>query len=186
MQQRKFPATLPKLSFVLGGAASGKSDMAERLVAGYGLPKLYLATAQGLDDEMRAKIAAHRASRGAGWETREAPLTLPEAIAQAPAGRAVLVDCLTMWLSNLILADHPLEPAFGALVSALRGADGPLVVVSNEVGGGLVPETALGRRFRNAQGRLNRLVAAEADPVIGVMAGLPFALKGRLPKGIAP
>ncbi|WP_159965753.1 bifunctional adenosylcobinamide kinase/adenosylcobinamide-phosphate guanylyltransferase [Profundibacterium mesophilum] len=175
---------MPRLSFVLGGAASGKSDIAERLLARIEGPRLYLATAQGLDAEMRDKIAAHRAARGENWLTQEVPQTLPDAIRAAPAGHAVLADCLTMWLSNLILAERDPDPQFAALAQAIRAAPGPLVLVSNEVGAGIVPDTALGRRFRNAQGRLNRIVAAEADAVIGVMAGLPFALKGRLPREV--
>lgn len=175
------PARLPRLSLVLGGAASGKSAYAERLVARSGRTPVYVATAQAFDDEMRAKIAAHRARRGTGWQDVEAPHALPEAVAALPAGAATLIDCATMWLSNLMLAEADLPAAGAALDAALRAAAGPIVIVSNEVGQGVVPDTPLGRRFRDAQGALNQSLAARADLVVAVMAGLPLALKGTLP-----
>ena len=170
---------------MLGGAGSGKSDLAERLAVLTGLPRVYLATAEAYDDEMRAKVAAHRASRGPAWSTQEAPLDLVGALSQAPAGHVVLIDCLTMWLSNHLLAGSDLAGESARLLGALRDVAGPVVAVSNEVGQGIVPDNALARRFRTAQGRLNRDIAAQSALVIGVMAGLPFALKGPLPEEIA-
>jgi adenosylcobinamide kinase/adenosylcobinamide-phosphate guanylyltransferase len=165
-------------TLVLGGARSGKSAFAEKLVADSGLKPVYLATATAGDDEMRARIAQHRARRGEGWTTIEEPLALTETLSrQATDGRAVLVDCLTLWLSNVMLAGRPVEDETAALCAALRLAAGPVVLVTNEVGMGLVPETPLGRRFRDAAGHLNQAVAALADRVIFVAAGLPLMLK---------
>jgi adenosylcobinamide kinase/adenosylcobinamide-phosphate guanylyltransferase len=173
--------TLRKLTLVLGGAASGKSDFAESLVVAAGCGKVYVATAQLLDDEMAAKAARHRDARGPGWRTIEEPFDLPAALATVAPSEAVLIDCATLWLSNLILADRDAEAAATALLAAAAACAGPVVIVSNEVGQGIVPDTRLGRRFRNAQGALNRRIAAEADLVVAVMAGLPLVLKGRLP-----
>jgi adenosyl cobinamide kinase/adenosyl cobinamide phosphate guanylyltransferase len=153
--------------------------LAERLVAARGPERLYLATAQAFDDEMAARIAAHRDRRGEGWETVEAPMNLPAALmgrAMDPA-RPVLVDCLTLWLSNLMLADRPEDPAIAALEAALTNSRAPVVLVSNEVGLSIVPDTPLGRRFRDAQGLLNQRVAALAGRVILCVAGLPTLLK---------
>jgi adenosylcobinamide kinase / adenosylcobinamide-phosphate guanylyltransferase len=169
----------PRLTLVLGGARSGKSRHAEALARGTGLGRVYVATAEAFDDEMRERIAKHRADRIAdGWTTLEAPLDLPEALDRSSAAdTVVLVDCLTLWLSNLMLAEQDVASAQHALLATLAAAPGPIVLVSNEVGMGLVPETALGRRFRDAQGRLNQAVAAVADKVIFVAAGLPLVLK---------
>ena len=172
---------LPQLSLVIGGARSGKSGLAERLVTGSGLARRYIATAEAWDDEMRDRIARHRADRGPGWTTVEAPLNLAAALAQAQAGEVVLVDCATLWLTNHLLADHDLAQEGAGLLAALAACAAPVVVVSNEVGWGIVPENALARAFRDAQGRLNQQIAAQADLVLGVMAGLPMVLKGRLP-----
>ena len=172
-------APLPAVTLVLGGARSGKSRFAEQLVVAAATSGTYCATAEAGDDEMAARIAEHRARRGRFWRTIETPLAVPEAIArEAGADRPLLVDCLTLWLSNLLLAEHPVEAAAAQLCAALRYAAGPLVLVANEVGLGLVPETPLGRRFRDAAGRLNQQVAAEADRVVFVAAGLPLVLKG--------
>lgn len=167
------------VTLVLGGARSGKSALAERLVLAHGRPPVYVATAEAWDDEMRARIAQHRAERdGLGWRTIEAPLDLPGALALA--GEApVLVDCLTLWLTNLMLGEHDIPGATAALLAALDRA-GPTVLVANEVGLGIVPDNALARRFRDAAGRLNQQVAARADTVVFTAAGLPLVLKGAL------
>ena len=164
---------------VLGGARSGKSAHAERLALATRLTPVYIATAQAFDDEMRERIARHRSDRaGAGWRTLEEPIDLPGAIRSAAvAGSVVLVDCLTLWLSNLMLGGRDVASAQAALLDAIAAAAGPLVLVSNEVGLGIVPETPLGRRFRDAQGRLNQEVAAAAGRVVFIAAGLPLVLK---------
>lgn len=169
--------TLPGLTLVLGGAASGKSAHAEALVTATGRPRVYIATAEAWDAEMAAKIARHRASRGPAWRTLEAPRDLPAALATVTPDEAVLIDCATLWLTNLMLADADLPAAETALLAALAACPAPVVIVSNEVGQGIVPDTALGRRFRNAQGALNQRLAARADTVVAVMAGLPLSLK---------
>lgn len=168
----------PVLTLVLGGARSGKSAHAEALVTARPGPWAYLATAQALDAEMGERIAIHRARRAAGWETTEVPLALPEALAELPAGRPALVDCLTLWLSNLLLAGRDPEAEADRLGLALARRRGPLVLVANEVGLGIVPENALARRFRDAAGRLNQRVAAAADRVVLTVAGLPLTVKG--------
>lgn len=155
--------------------------LAERLVATTHRPRNYIATAQAWDDEMRARIAAHVADRGDGWRTVEAPLDLCAALDDIPAGEVVLVDCATLWLTNHLLAEHDLEAEAADLRAALARCASPVVVVSNEVGWGIVPDNALARAFRDAQGRLNQQLAADAGLVVAVMAGLPVALKGRLP-----
>ncbi|WP_175550274.1 bifunctional adenosylcobinamide kinase/adenosylcobinamide-phosphate guanylyltransferase [Palleronia salina] len=173
---------LPRLTFILGGAASGKSNYAETLAKGCDILRIYMATAQAFDDEMTQKIARHRAARaGDGWQTIEAPLDLPSALSETPPGALVLVDCLTLWLSNVLLAERDEAADCDALMAALSAHPGPLIVVSNETGQGIVPDTPLGRRFRNAQGRLNQRVAAEADLAVLVAAGLPLVLKGAVP-----
>lgn len=175
------PCPLPRLTLVLGGARSGKSARAEALVAAhtarFGGPAVYVATAQALDDEMAARIAEHRARRSGDWETVEEPFALTGVLARDFGGRAVLVDCLTLWLTNILLAEHDVEKEEAALVEALSRAAGPIVCVSNEVGWGIVPDNALARRFRDAAGRLNRKVATVADRVELVAAGLPLPLK---------
>ncbi len=172
---------LPRLALVTGGARSGKSRLAEALVSGSGRTRRYIATAQAWDDEMRDRIALHRADRGTGWITVEAPLDLPAALAEAGPDEAVLVDCATLWLTNHLLAENDLDAAGAGLLAACASCAAPVVIVSNEVGWGIVPENALARRFRDAQGRLNQRIAAEAGLVVGVMAGLPMVLKGGLP-----
>jgi adenosylcobinamide kinase/adenosylcobinamide-phosphate guanylyltransferase len=173
-------AALPPITLVLGGARSGKSRYAERLVEAAAAHGTYCATAEAGDAEMAARIAAHRAGRGAFWRTVEAPLALAATIvAEAAADRPLLVDCLTLWLSNLILAERqPVEAEIAGLRAALRDANGPVVLVANEVGMGLVPETPLGREFRDAAGWLNQEIAGLADRVVFVAAGLPLVLKG--------
>jgi adenosylcobinamide kinase / adenosylcobinamide-phosphate guanylyltransferase len=175
----------PQLTLVLGGARSGKSRYAESLVAATPPPWTYVATAQAQDAEMAGRIAHHRARRGAGWHTIEAPHDLAAAIDAAPAG-AILVDCLTLWLTNRMLAKSDIEGDIegdidadtGGLEAALARRRGPAVLVSNEVGSGIVPDNALARRFRDLQGRLNQRLAAHADCVVLVVAGLPLIVKG--------
>jgi adenosylcobinamide kinase/adenosylcobinamide-phosphate guanylyltransferase len=165
-------------TLVLGGARSGKSAFAEKLVGDSGLAKVYLATATAGDDEMRKRIAQHRSQRGEGWTTVEEPLGLVDALTrEATRGRAVLVDCLTLWLSNLMLAGRDPDVEARRLTRFLGVARYPVVLVSNEVGLGLVPDTPLGRRFRDAQGRLNQVVAALVPNVVFIAAGLPLWLK---------
>ncbi len=166
-----------KLTFLLGGARSGKSAHAERLITQFPAPWTYIATAQAYDDEMRERISIHRGRRGEGWRTLDAPLDLVGAFASLPEGAPVLVDCLTLWLTNHMLADHDVEAECAALVQVLSRPRGPWFVVSNEVGLGIVPDNALARRFRDAAGRLNQMVAAGADEVLFMVAGLPMKVK---------
>lgn len=170
-----------KLTLVLGGATSGKSAYAEGLVMSQGAPRLYLATSQAWDDEMRAKIARHRDQRGPDWLTWEEPLNVAARLAEVPTDHVVLLDCATLWLSNHLLAEHDLQAQSHQLCEALTACPAPVVVVSNEVGQGIVPVHALSRQFREAQGRLNQMLAARADLVVQVIAGLPQCLKGTLP-----
>jgi adenosylcobinamide kinase/adenosylcobinamide-phosphate guanylyltransferase len=163
------------MTLVLGGARSGKSAHAEALIEACPAPWLYLATAEIWDDEMRERIALHRARRPEGWITRDVPLALPEAVAAATG--PVLVDCLTLWLTNLILSEADVEAATAALLAACAAAPGPVVLVGSEVGLGIVPENALARRFRDAAGRLHQRLAARADHVVLTVAGLPLIVK---------
>lgn len=171
----------PRFTLVIGGARSGKSRLAERLAQAANRPRRYIATAQAWDDEMRDRIAQHRAQRGANWITVEAPLDLSGALQAAKSDEIVLVDCATLWLSNHLLAEADLAAAESALIAAIAACAAPVIVVSNEVGWSIVPDNALARRFRDAQGRLNQQMAAEAGLVVAVMAGLPMVLKGQLP-----
>lgn len=160
----------------LGGARSGKSRLAQEAAEALPGPLLFLATGEAGDAEMVERIARHRADRGPRWRTVECPLDLAEAIGDA--GPAVaLVDCLTLWLSNQMLGGHDVAAARASLVAAMAAASGPVLLVGNEVGLGLVPETPLGRAFRDEAGRLNQAVAAAATRVVFVAAGLPLALK---------
>lgn len=165
------------LTLVLGGARSGKSRHAEALTQGCVAPWTYIATAQALDDEMHERIAEHRARRGVKWKTVDAPLDLAEALAQVPDGRPVLLDCLTLWLSNVMLAERDVEAECRRLVEALGTPRGPWCVVANEVGLGIIPDNRLARRFRDAAGRLNQMVAARADNVVFMVAGLAQKVK---------
>lgn len=176
-------ADAPNLMLILGGARSGKSRYAEGLIAAlppvWNPPWIYVATAEPGDEEMRARIAAHRARRGPSWQTVEAPQELAEAVILAQPA-PVLVDCLTLWLSNLMLIDADIEAETVRLERALEAATAPVVLVSNEVGSGIVPEHPLGRRFRDLQGALNQRIAARAERVVLMVAGLPLAVKGTL------
>ena len=164
---------LPKLSLILGGAASGKSAFAEGLVMAAPKQRIYIATAQAFDDEMRQKVQKHLEQRGPNWRTIEAPLDTAETLRDLPEGTIVLLDCATMWLSNQMLAENDLATAQAELLDALQACSAHVVVVSNEVGLDVVPENALARRFRDAQGALNQAIAQQADLAVLVVAGLP-------------
>ena len=169
------------ITLIIGGAASGKSLWAENYTLSATKRPLYIATAQPFDTEMEEKIAAHRARRTAQWELKEAPLDLVEALSGLTSESCALIDCLTMWLSNHLLADTPLEPLETDLLKALSICPAQLVLVTNEVGYSVVPETALARKFRTVQGRLNQRLAAAANKVVLVTAGLPLVLKSADP-----
>ena len=170
---------LPPITFVLGGARSGKSRYAEALAESSADACVYLATARAGDGEMGARIAVHRQRRGLRWSTVEEPLDLTGALRLSCApDRAVLVDCLTLWLSNLLGADRDPVQETETLLAALPDLQGPVVFVSNEVGQGIVPMNALARRFADEAGRLHQALAAAADTVIFMTAGLPQILKG--------
>jgi adenosylcobinamide kinase / adenosylcobinamide-phosphate guanylyltransferase len=167
-----------RIVLVLGGARSGKSRHAEKLARESGLDRIYIATAQAGDAEMADRISGHRDRRGAGWTTVEAPLALAQTVAvHALPGNAVLVDCLTLWLSNLLFADGDPAAEVERLVETLGRARGMVILVSNEVGLGIVPDNALARRFRDAAGLANQRVAEVAGEVVFVAAGLPLVLK---------
>lgn len=166
------------VTFFLGGARSGKSGLAQALAERQAGALVYLATGQAFDAEMTDRITRHRAERGPRWRTVECSLDLPDAIArEAVDGQVVLVDCLTLWVSNLLLAEADIATAGDALVAALRQAAVPVILVSNEVGLGIVPDNALARRFRDDAGRLHQAVAAVADSVFFVAAGLSLRMK---------
>jgi adenosylcobinamide kinase/adenosylcobinamide-phosphate guanylyltransferase len=165
------------LTLLLGGARSGKSRHAEKLATALPAPWTYIATGQAYDDEMAERIALHRARRGEGWLTVDAPLDLAQALRAVSDNRPVLIDCLTLWLSNHMLAEHDVDALSAELEQVLAAPRGPWFVVSNELGSGIVPDNPLGRRFRDAQGRLNQRVAAHADHVFLMVAGLPMQVK---------
>ena len=171
----------PGLTLVLGGAASGKSRFAEDLAHSFGPRRLYIATARALDDEMRVKIDRHKARRGAGWRTVEEPIETPAVLAGRPPDHIALMDCATLWLSNLLVSGEDLPGRCAELFGALVSEGGPILVVSNEVGMGIVPENRQSREFRELQGEVNRRIAELADLVVFVAAGLPLTLKGALP-----
>jgi adenosylcobinamide kinase / adenosylcobinamide-phosphate guanylyltransferase len=176
-QEDRIPLPVRSL-LVLGGARSGKSAYAQRLAETYGPDRLYLATAEAADDEMAARIDRHRADRGQGWATLEEPLEIARALgAVAGPGRVVVVDCLTLWLSNLMLAGLDPGAAIAGLAQAIGALTGPAILVSNEVGLGIVPDHKLGREFRDWQGRANREIAQACDAVVFIAAGLPVQLK---------
>lgn len=170
-------SAVPPLTLVLGGARSGKSRYAESLFAGLPPPWIYVATAEAGDAEMAERIAAHRARRGKEWRTIDAPHDLAAALADAESNAPVLVDCLTLWLSNRMLARADVEAETAHLETALENRNAPVVLVSNEVGLGIVPDNALARRFRDLQGRLNQRMAARAGRVVLMVAGLPLVVK---------
>jgi adenosylcobinamide kinase/adenosylcobinamide-phosphate guanylyltransferase len=178
---RNTPDTMtesPRLALVLGGARSGKSRHAEALIAATGGKPVYIATGEAGDGEMAARIRQHQERRGAEWRTVEEPLELTTALVQQTApGSAVLVDCLTLWLANLMAANRDIEAEFAALVAALPSVAAPVVLVSNEVGQGIVPDNALARQFRDHAGHLHQQIGAMADRVDFVTAGIAQRLK---------
>lgn len=168
-----------RISFVLGGARSGKSRFSENLALESGLLRHYVATSQIFDEEMRARITQHREQRGEGWVTHEEPLRLSEVLRDvARPDRIVLVDCLTLWVTNLMMAEADVEGEGTALVDSLAQLSGPVIFVSNEVGLGIVPDNRMARAFRDHAGRLHQHLAAAADEVFFVAAGLPLKMKG--------
>jgi adenosylcobinamide kinase / adenosylcobinamide-phosphate guanylyltransferase len=175
--QHVIESTMPQLTLVLGGARSGKSLYAENLIVALPPPWTFMATAQAGDAEMAERIAAHRLRRGKDWQTVEAPHDLSAALAAVATDRPVLLDCLTLWLSNRMLAGAELDAEIARFTAALDGRTAPAVLVSNEVGSGIVPGNELSRRFRDMQGRLNQRMAARADRVVLMVAGLPVVLK---------
>lgn len=170
-----------KSTIVLGGAASGKSQWAESFIESSGLKPIYVATGRIWDDEIKNRVDVHKARRDDRWTTVEAPLELGPPLADLTPEHAVLIDCATMWLSNQIMDENPLALAQTRLFDALRACAAPWVMVTNEVGHGIVPDNKLARDFREAQGRLNIALAAQAALVVQVTAGLPNTLKGTLP-----
>jgi adenosylcobinamide kinase/adenosylcobinamide-phosphate guanylyltransferase len=172
---------LPKLSFILGGAASGKSVFAENLILNSGLTPIYIATSRIWDGETKTRVDIHKSRRDARWTTVEAPFDLSPPLETATSDNVVLIDCATMWLTNHLLEDNDLATAQSQLLNALQASTAPVVIVSNEVGQGIVPDNALSRQFREAQGRLNIALAAQSDLAVQIVAGLPNLLKGTLP-----
>ncbi|MBC6404490.1 MAG: bifunctional adenosylcobinamide kinase/adenosylcobinamide-phosphate guanylyltransferase [Rhodospirillales bacterium] len=169
----------PLVTLLLGGARSGKSRYAESLVTAEAPPWTYIATAEPFDNEMKARIEAHKARRTAGWRSFEAPRGLAQTLQRAPSLQPLLIDCLTLWLSNILLGDLDLEAQIAALEEALAKRQASTVLVANEVGLGIVPENALARRFRDEAGWLNQRLAAKAGRVIFMVAGMPMIVKDR-------
>lgn len=163
-------------TLILGGARSGKTTYALRAAEATGRDLVMIATAEALDGEMEDRIARHRAERGPAWRTLEAPLDLAGALAQVGPNDTVVVDCLTLWVSNLMHAGRDIDCEVTTLITALAGLE--IILVTNEVGLGIVPDNGLARRFRDVAGRLNQQMAAAADKVVFIAAGLPLALKG--------
>ena len=178
LAQNHGPAHTRGLVLLVGGARSGKSRLALERAQALPGELVYLATGEALDAEMSDRIARHRAERGPRWRTVEAPLDLSAAITrESREDNVVLVDCLTLWLSNLILGERDVQVATASLLEALAGRRGTVLLVSNEVGMGIVPDNALARRFRDEAGRLNQAVARVADEVLFVCAGLALRMK---------
>jgi len=173
-------------TLILGGARSGKSRLAEAIIEQENRDAIYIATAQARDDEMAARIAAHKARRGAIWRTEEISLDLAQGLSGLVKDKIpILVDCLTLWLSNVMLAERDTEAEIDALAAGIRLARAPLVLVSNETGLGIVPKTELARRFRDLSGIMNQQIAAASDNVLLVAAGLPLVMKGRNPADLS-
>ena len=166
------------ITLVTGGARSGKSALAERLAARHGGSRIYIATAEVGDDEMSHRIAEHQRRRGTGWITLEEPLDLTGALDRSDGQGVRLVDCLTLWLANLIAAGRDVDAEGDALAATLASLPGAAILVSNEVGLGIVPDNRAARAFRDHAGRLNQRIAAVAGCVLFMAAGLPLILKG--------
>ena len=166
-----------KSILITGGVRSGKSRLAERMTLALGSPAIYIATAEAHDAEMTERIARHRARRGPEWHTISEPTKLVQALQDSDGDAPRLVDCLTLWLSNLMLADRPIEAEMSSLTQAMDRFDGTIILVANEVGWGIVPDNALARRFRDHAGRLNQAMATICDEVTLIVAGLPLCLK---------
>lgn len=168
---------MSKITLVTGGAKSGKSRYAEQIVKALDIPAIYIATGQDLDDEMAQRIMAHKVQRGSGWQTIEEPFDLCRALDQSDGQGGRLVDCLTLWLSNVYLAEMDWQAELEKLETTLRAQHSPVVLVTNEVGWGIVPMSELGRRYRDASGIMNQRIAAIADTVVLVSCGIPLTLK---------
>ena len=166
------------VTLVLGGTNSGKSQFAEDLIVQSGRPRRYIATAQAWDVEMRAKIKSHQVQRGPEWKTVEVPLEVEAALLEAQPGEIILLDCVTLWLSNLMMNDRDIKKSCSSLSATLQRAPCPVIIVSNEVGQGITPDNAMARTFMKHQGHLNQLLALHAEEVYFVTAGLPQKLKG--------
>ena len=164
---------------VTGGARSGKSKFAEEQVKRFGQPAIYIATAEPFDEEMIDRIALHQARRGPEWKTITAPLNLPQALYDTDGKGPCLVDCLTVWLSNLMHAEQVTSTALNRLVMALSSRSDPIVLVTSEVGSGIVPENALARRFRDESGRMNQILAKAVDEVYVSISGIPVQIKSQ-------
>lgn len=162
---------------ITGGARSGKSRRAEVRARAFSGRSVYIATAEALDDEMAERIARHRARRGSEWIEREEPLDVSQALIETDGVGARLVDCLTLWLSNLLHAERDWPQAIIELADTLKRQQSPVVLVTNEVGLGIVPDNALARAYRDAAGHMNQTIAGVADEVEFVVAGLPMKLK---------
>ncbi|MGB7206435.1 MAG: bifunctional adenosylcobinamide kinase/adenosylcobinamide-phosphate guanylyltransferase [Anderseniella sp.] len=166
-----------KSILIIGGARSGKSTLAESMALALGVPAIYIATAEALDDEMADRISKHQSRRGPEWQTLAEPLDLSRALRESDGQGPRLVDCLTLWLSNLMFAERDWETETQAMLNTVSNQASPVIFVTNEVGGGIVPENKLARQFRDAAGIMNQQVAATCDEVWLCVAGLPVKVK---------
>ena len=170
-------AYMKKITFITGGARSGKSSYAEERAASHAGTKLYIATAEALDEEMRSRIELHKRRRGDKWQTIEEPIDIAPSIRDPKGASCVLLDCLTLWLTNVMLRNRDVKSESARLMDAIRACPAPVYIVSNEVGMGIVPADELSRAFRDEAGRLNQQIAAISDEAYIVVAGLPLKLK---------
>ena len=168
---------MAEIILVTGGARSGKSALAERLAQSRGNKVIYIATSEPFDDEMQSRIDRHRARRDAGWRTVDAPLELPDMLVQTDGDAPRLVDCLTMWLNNLIYHNRDVSDEMNRLIKVISEQQADLVMVTNEIGSGLVPQTAEARKFRDLAGELNQMVAQAASQVYLSVSGIPLKIK---------